>query len=134
MFRSNHPFYSSIVSHLFIYCFTFIHTIAIGNLRDEYIIQCVVNKFKPALCSIRFVNMWSETSDEDIYITQSTFCQESDLGDVNDWLLDGLSADEQMLTDNVEKQKATAEYRFANPISDVEIQAKIGDAVPKSTK
>ena len=67
--------------------------------------------------------MCSETSDEDIYITQSTFCQESDLGDVNDWLLDGLSIDEQMLTDNVEKQKVTAENRFANPISDVEIQS-----------
>ena len=78
--------------------------------------------------------MCSETSDEDIYITQSTFSQDSDLDDVHDWLLDGLSADELMLGDNVEKQKATAENRFAKPISDVEIQAKIGDAIPKLTK
>ena len=72
--------------------------------------------------------MCSETSDEEIYITQSTFCQQADLADVNDRVLD-----EQALTANVGKQKATAENRFANPISEVEIQAKIGDAVPKST-
>ena len=81
-----------------------------------------------------FVNMCSETSDEEIYITQSTFCQQTNLADVNDRVLDRLRTDEQTLTGNVEKQKDTAENRFANPISEVEIQAKIGDAVPKSTK
>ena len=71
-----------------------------------------------------FVNMCSETSDEEIYITQSTFCQQTDLADVNDRVLDRLRTDEQTLTANVEKQKDTAENRFANPISEVEIQAK----------
>ena len=32
------------------------------------------------------------------------------------------------------EEKATTENRFAKPISEVHIQAKIGDAVPKSTK
>ena len=82
--------------------------------------------------------MWSENSDEEIYITQSTFRQESNLDDVNDWFQDGSPTDGQVLNNNVEKEKATAKKllcnRFANPISEVEIQAKIGDAVPKSTK
>ena len=78
--------------------------------------------------------MCSETSDEEIYITQSTFCQQTDLADVNDRVLDRLRTDEQTLTANVEKQKDTAENRFASPISVVKIQAKIGDAAPKSTK
>ena len=82
--------------------------------------------------------MWSENLDEDIYITQSTFRQESNLDDVNDWFQDGSPTDGQVLNNNVEKEKATAKNRFANrfanPISEVEIQAKIGDAVPKSTK
>ena len=82
--------------------------------------------------------MWSENSDEDIYITQSTFRQESNLDDVNDWFQDGSPTDGQVLNNNVEKEKATAKNRFANrfanPISEVEIQAKIDDAVPKSTK
>ena len=81
--------------------------------------------------------MWSENSDEEIYITQSTFCQKSTLGDVNDWFQDGLPTDRQVVTNNV-KEKATTENRFANrfakPIPEVQIQAKIGDAVPKSTK
>ena len=81
--------------------------------------------------------MWSENSDEEIYITQSTFRQKSTLGDVNDWFQYGLPTDGQVVTDNME-EKATTENRFANcftkPISEVQIQAKIGDAVPKSTK
>ena len=85
-----------------------------------------------------FLNMWSENSDEDIYITQSTFRQESNLDDVNDWFQDGSPTDGQVLNNNVEKEKATAKNRFANrfanPTSEVKIQAKIGDAVPKSTK
>ena len=44
----------------------------------------------------------------------------------------------QVLNNNVEIEKATEENRFANhfgnPIFEVEIQAKIGDAVPKLTK
>ena len=59
------------------------------------------------------------------------------LGDVNDWFQDGLPTDGQGVTNNIE-EKATTENRFANrfakPISEVHIQAKIGDAVPKSTK
>ena len=51
--------------------------------------------------------MWSENSDEDIYITQSTFRQESNLDDVNDWFQDGSSTDGQVLNNNVEKEKAT---------------------------
>ena len=81
--------------------------------------------------------MWSENSDEEIYITQSTFRQKSTLGDVNDWFQNGLLTDGKVVTNNVE-EKATTENRFANrfakPISEVQIQAKIGDAVPKSTK
>ena len=77
--------------------------------------------------------MWSENSDEEIYITQSTFRQKSTLGDVNDWFQDGLPADGQVVTNNME-EKATTENRFAKPITEVQIQAKIGDAVPKSTK
>ena len=61
------------------------------------------------------------------------------MADVNDRVLDGLPTDEQTLTAKVEKQKATTslattENRFANPISEVEIQAKTGDAISKSTK
>ena len=82
--------------------------------------------------------MWSENSDEDIYVTQSTFCQESNLDDVHDWFQDGLPSDGQVFDNNVEKEKTTAKNRFANrfanPISEVEIHAKIGDAVTKSTK
>ena len=78
--------------------------------------------------------MCSETSDEEIYVTQLTFCQQTDLADDCDRVLDGLPTDEQTLTANVEKQKATAENSFANPISEVEVQSKISDAVPKSTK
>ena len=81
--------------------------------------------------------MWSENSDKDIYITQSTFCQKSTLGDVNEWFQDGLLTDGQVVTNNM-KEKATTENRFANrfakPISEVQIQAKIGDVVAKSTK
>ena len=81
--------------------------------------------------------MWSENSDEEIYITQSTFRLKSTLDEVNDWFQDGLPTDGQVVTNNME-EKATTENRFANrfakPISDVQIQAKIGDAVPKSTK
>ena len=97
----------------------------------------MVNKFKRFagwLLLFSFVNMCSETSDDEIYITQSTFCQQTHLTDVNDRVLDGLATDEPTLTGNVEKQKATTENRFANPISEVEIQHKIGNAVPKSTK
>ena len=72
--------------------------------------------------------MWSENSDEDIYITQSTFRQESNLDDVSDWFQDGSPTDGQVLNNNMENEKATAKNRFANPISEVEIQAKIGDA------
>ena len=56
------------------------------------------------------------------------------MDDVNDWFQDGSPTDGQVLNNNMEKEKATAKNRFANPISEVEIQAKIGDAVPKSTK
>ena len=70
--------------------------------------------------------MWSKKSDEEIYITQSTFRQESNLDDVNDWFQDGLPTDGQVLNNNVEKEKSTAENHFANPISEVEIQVKIG--------
>ena len=61
------------------------------------------------------------------------------MADVNDRVLDGLPTDEQTLTAKVKKQKATSslattENRFANPISEVEIQAKTGDAISKSTK
>ena len=56
--------------------------------------------------------MWSENSDEDIYITQSTFRQESNLDDVNDWFQDGSPTDGQVLNNNVEKEKATAKNRF----------------------
>ena len=81
--------------------------------------------------------MWSENSDKEIYITQSTFRQNTTLGDVNDWFQDGLPTDGQVVTNNME-EKATTENRFANrfakPISEVQIQAKIVDAVPKSTK
>ena len=90
-----------------------------------------------------FWNMWSENSDEEIYITQSTFRQKSTLGDVNDWFQDGLPSDGQVVTwrrkprEGME-EKATIENRFANrfskPISEAQIQAKIGDAGPKSTK
>ena len=91
-----------------------------------------LERFAGLLFLFAFVNMCSETSDEEIYITQSTFCQQTDLADVNDRVLHRLRTDEQTLTANVEKQKDTAENRFANPISEVEIQAKIGDAVPKA--
>ena len=93
-----------------------------------------VERFAGLFFLFAFVNMSSETSDEEIYITQSTFCQQTNLADVNDRVLDRLRTDEQTLTADVKKQKDTAENRFANPISEVEIQAKIGDAVPKSTK
>ena len=57
---------------------------------------------------------------------------------VNDWFQDGLPTNGQVLKNNVKKEKATTENRFANrfakPISEVKIQAKIGDAVPKTTK
>ena len=59
------------------------------------------------------------------------------MGNVNDWFQDGLPTDGQVVTNNMEK-KVTTENRFANrfakQISEVQIQAKIGDAVPKSTK
>ena len=55
------------------------------------------------------------------------------LGDVNDWFQDGLPTDGQGVTNNIE-EKATTENRFAKPISEVHIQAKIGDAVPKWKK
>ena len=81
--------------------------------------------------------MCSENSDEEIYVTQSTFCQKSTLSGVNDWLQDGLPTGGQVVTNNME-EKATTENRFANhfatPVSEVKTQAKIGDAVPKSTK
>ena len=44
------------------------------------------------------------------------------------------ATDRQVVTNNIE-EKATTENRFANrfakPISEVQIQAKIGDAVPE---
>ena len=59
------------------------------------------------------------------------------MGDVNDWFQDVLPTDGQGVTNNME-DKATTENCFANsfakPISKVQIQAKVGDAVPKATK
>ena len=49
--------------------------------------------------------MWSENSDEDIYITQSTFRKESNLDDVSDWFQDGSPTDGQVLNNNVERRK-----------------------------
>ena len=80
------------------------------------------------------MNIWSENSDEVIYITQWTFRQKWTLGDVNDWFQHRLPTDGQVVTINSMEEKATTENRFAKPISEVQIQAKIGDAVPKSTK
>ena len=56
------------------------------------------------------------------------------MGDVNDWFQHGLPTDGQVITINSMEERATTENRFAKPISEVQIQAKIGDAVPKSTK
>ena len=81
--------------------------------------------------------MWSENSDKEIYITQLPFREEPDLieGDAHDWFLDaGLPTDEPVLNINVEKEKPLVTNPFANPISDIEIQAKVDDAVPKATK
>ena len=44
--------------------------------------------------------MWSENSDKDIYITQSTFREESNLDDVDDWFQDGSPTDGQVLKGN----------------------------------
>ena len=56
---------------------------------------------------------------------------------MNEAIQDGLPTDGQMVTTNME-EKATTENHFANrfakPISEVQIQVKVGDAVPKSTK
>ena len=78
--------------------------------------------------------MCSETSDDEIYITQLTFVIKPTRADISDRVSDGLPTDEQTLTANVEKQKATMENRFANPISEVEIQVKIGDALNRQNR
>ena len=52
--------------------------------------------------------MWSENSDEEIYVTQSTIRQKWTLGDVNDWFQDGLPSDGQVVTNNM-GEKATTE-------------------------
>ena len=45
---------------------------------------------------------------------------------------DELPTGGQVLNNNAKKDKTTTENRFANPISEVEIQAMIDNAVPKS--
>ena len=79
--------------------------------------------------------MESEDSDPEMYITQSSLLCENNLSDYSnaeEILNIGANGDTQDIT--IDKEEHVAETRFAKPASDSEIQAKIGDSVPKSTK
>ena len=79
--------------------------------------------------------MGSEDSDPEMYITQSNVLCENNLSDYSnakEILNIGANGDMQDIT--VDEKEYVAKTRFAKPVSDSEIRAKIHDSVPKSTK
>lgn len=87
--------------------------------------------------------METEDCDPDLYITQSSPQRERTVPAFDDCYREALSTIEPnednwpwgVNIDEVDEQPAVADLnRFAAPVSEIEIRAKIGDCVPKSTK
>ena len=79
--------------------------------------------------------MESEDSDPDIFITQlSPWRLNTFSDDFNSEELLGILPNPESSDSTRDEGEEIGKNRFAKPISEVEIQAKIGDAVPKSTK